>query len=316
MDFIKDTAAERHPFVQLLFLGLLALGGIIACFLVGAIIIYFSYGVDVMLNVFSGKANLEGSVGATKILLTVQQLLFFLAPALLLGITEGKGPNRFYGTSAPRFNWLAVVFLIMLVAVPFLGWITEANQKMHLPAALKQVEDWMRRLEDQGAETTKSILKMTSVGGLLINLLVIALMPAICEEFIFRGALQRTFLRWMGNPHVAIWVSAAIFSTIHFQFFGFFPRMFLGAMFGYIYFWTKSIWYTVFAHFLNNGYAVCVAFYLKKNKLPMDQDETAGLPWYFALISLTLTVALFAYLKQQTNQQELEAQSSHPHVNP
>lgn len=315
MDFIKETAQERHPFVQLLFLGLLALGGIIACFLVGAIVIYLSYGTDVMLNVFSGKANLEGSVGATKILLTVQQLLFFLAPALLLGITEGKGPNRFYGTARPSINWLAIVFLSMLVAVPFLGWITELNQKMHLPTALKQVEEWMRRLEDQGEDTTKAILKMSTIGGLLVNLFVIALMPAICEEFIFRGGLQRTFLRWMQNPHVAIWVSAAIFSAIHFQFFGFFPRMFLGAMFGYIYFWTKSIWYTVFAHFLNNGYAVCVAFYLQKNNLPMDQDDTAGLPWYFALISLALTVALFHYLKQQTKPQELEAQSTNPHVN-
>ncbi|MEE1947318.1 CPBP family intramembrane glutamic endopeptidase [Pedobacter sp. KR3-3] len=315
MDFIKETAGEKHPFVQLVFLGLLVGLGFIACILVSVLVIYLSYGTESMMAIFSGQLDLKGGAGATKILLTVQQLFFFLAPALLLGVTEGKNPNRFYGTAGPRINWLSLVFLIMLVAVPFMGWTTELNQKMHLPIALKKVEEWMRYLESQGEETTKAILKMSTVGGLLVNITVVALIPAICEEFIFRGALQRCFLRWMKNPHVAIWVSAAIFSTIHFQFFGFFPRMFLGAMFGYIYFWTKNIWYTVFAHFLNNAYAVCVAFYMQKHNLPIDKDDTAGLPWYVALISLALTVALFGSLKQQTKPKESIA-GIEPHPNP
>lgn len=313
MDFIKETAEEKHPFVQLVFLGLLVGLGFLAFAVVSVVVIYFGYGYNGMMNVFRGVRDL--STNSTKIVLVIQQLFLFLLPALLLGVTESKKPRQFYDVSSPRINTAAIVFFIMLVSVPFMGWINELNQKMHLPATLKWLEEWMRRLENQGAETTKAILKMTSLGGLLVNLFVIALVPAICEEFIFRGALQRTFLRWVKNPHVAIWISAAIFSTIHFQFFGFFPRLLLGALFGYIYFWTKSIWYTVFAHFLNNGYAVCVAFYLQKNKLPIDQDDTAGLTWYFALISLALTVALLGYLRQQAKEKELTVKSIDPHQN-
>lgn len=305
MDFIKETANEKHPVVQLIFLGLLVFGGILVCLAVSLVVIYLCYGQEVMLDLLAQKMDQSASVNATKILLTIQQLFVFLLPALLLGVTESKRPNHFYDLGRPQMGWLSVVFLLMIVSLPFMAWITGLNQQMSFPQSLKWLENWMRNLENEGAETTKAILKMTSLGALLVNLFVIALMPAICEEFIFRGALQRCFLRWMQNPHVAIWLSAAIFSAIHLQFFGFFPRMFLGAMFGYIYFFTKSIWYTVFAHFLNNGYAVCVAFYLQKNNLPIDQDETGGMTWYFAAISLVLTVALFRFLRDQTSEKEL-----------
>ena len=170
---------------------------------------------------------------------------------------------------------------------------------MTFPSTFKWLEKWMRELENQGEETTEAILKMNNIGGLFINLFVIAMIPAICEEFIFRGALQRVFIKMIRNPHVAIWIAAAIFSTIHFQFFGFFPRLFLGAAFGYIYFWTKSIWYTVFAHFLNNGYAVVIAYYFQKQNLPFKQADETSIAWYGYLISAILTLDLFSLLKKE-----------------
>jgi hypothetical protein len=176
---------------------------------------------------------------------------------------------------------------------------------MHLPSFLKDIEAWMRKMEDEGIATTMAILKMNSIRGFLINLTVIAVIPAICEEFIFRGSLQRTFLRIFKNPHVAIWTSAIIFSAIHFQFFGFFPRLFLGAAFGYIYFWTGSIWHAVLAHFLNNGFAVTMAFYFQKNNLPINQDENMAVSWYVYLISAILTIALFRILKDKTTKEKV-----------
>ena len=148
-------------------------------------------------------------------------------------------------------------------------------------------------------QTTKAILKMKNFGGFLINFLVVAIVPAICEEFLFRGALQRTFYRIFKNPHVAIWIGAIIFSAIHFQFFGFFPRMLLGAGLGYIYYYTRSIWYSVFAHLLNNGYAVVLAFYMQMKNLPIDSEE-ASMGWVACLISAILTLALFKILKEKT----------------
>lgn len=305
MDFITSTQQERTPFLQLLFIGFLAIAGLLVFAIIGFVIIYFAYGTDVLLNVASQKVNLNESANAFKILLTAQQLGLFLTPALLLAITESKKLNHFYEMAKPKVNILLIVFWMIIFALPFIAHINELNQKMSFPPFLKGIENWMRKLEDEGIATTKAILKMKNFGGFLINFLVIAIIPAICEEFLFRGALQRTFYRAFKNPHVAIWIGAIVFSAIHFQFYGFFPRMLLGAGLGYIYYFTGNIWYSVFAHLLNNGYAVILAFYMQMKNLPIDREE-ASMGWVVSLISAILTLALFNILKDKsTKQQEL-----------
>jgi membrane protease YdiL (CAAX protease family) len=290
---------ENSPFLQLLLLGAYALVGIIVIMIIGFVIAFLVYGTVLLKDIGWLNGNSTQYVGALKILLTAQQIGLFLVPAILLGITEGKAPQKFYGMKMPNISTLFLVFLIMLCSTPLMSLVNELNQKMILPDFLKGLEEWMRKLENEGAKTTETILKMSSVGGFLINLIVIAIVPAICEEFIFRGALQRTVLRIIKNPHFAIWTSAIIFSTIHFQFFGFFPRLLLGAGFGYIYFWTGSIWYTIFAHFLNNAYAVSVAWYFQKHNLPIDTDDGTSFAWYGYVISAVLTIALFKLLKDK-----------------
>jgi len=299
MQYIPPVKEENHPFLQLLILGVSAFIGLIIFIIIGFVICLAIYGFDLLQNMdwMTGKGL--KNIGALKILVTAQQIGLFLVPAIVLSIFEGKAPQNFYGMKAPKLNLLLIVFLLMLCSIPFMGLINEWNMAMHLPDFLSGLEKWMRKLEDDGMLTTKAILAGSSIGALLINLLVIAVTPAICEEIIFRGGLQRTFLRWIKNPHVAIWTSAIIFSTIHFQFFGFFPRLFLGAAFGYIYFWTGSLWYAAFAHFLNNGYAVTVAWYMQRNNLPIDKADDMNMAWYGYLISAILTLALFWILKEK-----------------
>lgn len=300
MQTIKLPREENNPYLQLLFLMLFAVVGVFVFIVIGFIVAFLIYGPGLIKDMSWLNGTDAEYIPALKIILTAQQLGLFLTPAILLAITEGKKPNRFYGMSMPKANSLLIVILIMAASTPAMGFINELNQQMHLPNFLKGVENWMREMEDEGMVTTMAILKMNSISGYLINLTVIAVIPAICEEFIFRGGLQRTFLRIFKNPHVAIWTSAIIFSAIHFQFFGFFPRLFLGAAFGYIYFWTGSIWHAVLAHFLNNGFAVTMAFYFQKNNLPINQDENMAVSWYVYLISAILTIALFRILKDKT----------------
>jgi len=304
MQLSQPVREENHPFLQLLILGISAFVGVIVFILIGIAICIAIYGLDLIQNMdwMTGK-DLK-YIGALKIVVVAQQIGLFLVPAIILAVFEGKKPQRFYGFSVPKINLLAIVFLIMLCSIPVMGWINEKNMAMHLPDFLKGLEKWMRKMEDEGEVTTKAILNGTSFGALVINLLVIAVTPAICEELIFRGGLQRTLARWFKNPHVAIWTSAIIFSTIHFQFFGFFPRMFLGAAFGYIYFWTGSLWYTVFAHFINNGYAVTIAWYLQRNNMPIDKLDDTKIPLYGVIISAILTLALFWILKEKTTKKE------------
>lgn len=111
--------------------------------------------------------------------------------------------------------------------------------------------------KEQEMETLVNLL-INEVGiiAFISNILVIALLAALTEEFLFRGAIQRIIEKWTANYHIVIWTAAIVFSAIHLQFYGFVPRMLLGAYFGYLLYWTKSIWAPVLAHFINNAVAV------------------------------------------------------------
>jgi len=305
MEFTQTIKQENSPFIQLLLLGVYALIGLLVAMAIGFGVAFFLYGPALIKDTSWLSGNDPKLFGAVKILLTAQQIGLFLTPAFLLALTEGKKPQNFYGLKKPMLTPLILVLLIMVFSMPIMSWVNETNQKMVLPEFLKGIENWMRAMEDEGAKTTAAILKMKSISDFLITLFVVAVVPAICEEFVFRGALQRIFLRWIRNPHVAIWISAIIFSAIHFQFYGFFPRLFLGAAFGYIYFWTRSLWYTIFAHFLNNGFTVGIAWYFQRNNMPLDGDQDIPVQWYGYIISALFTLALFKSLKDKTTKKEL-----------
>jgi membrane protease YdiL (CAAX protease family) len=287
---------EQSPFVQVLYLFLFAIIGLVVFAVIGFAIVFFTSGMD---GLRAAAVNDYRDVSAFKILLVSQQIGLFLVPAVLLAVVERKKLPQFYGLAAPKVNLLLLVAVLSICWMPVMGLSNEWNQKMVFPEFLKGIERWMREMEDSMMKTTEAILKMKTISALLVNLFVIAVVPAICEEFIFRGAVQRTIFRIKSNPHVAIWLSAIIFSTIHFQFYGFLPRVLLGAAFGYVYFWTGSIWYAVFAHFLNNAYAVIVAYYLQANNLSYTNAEDVQMPWYGYLISAILTLALFVQISRK-----------------
>lgn len=290
--------SENSPYLQMLYILLFAFGGLIVFAVLGIAIVFFIDGFE---GVKGTAANDYRYISSFKILLVAQQIGLFLAPAVLLSIVERKRLPKFYGMKAPKVNLLLLVAILSICWMPLMAFANEWNQKMVFPEFLKGVERWMREMENSATKATEAILKMNNPVALFVNLLVIAVTPAICEEFIFRGAVQRIIFRLKSNPHVAIWLSAAIFSAIHFQFYGFLPRLLLGAAFGYVYFWTGSIWYAVFAHFLNNAYAVSVAYYLQVNNQSYTNAEDIQMPWYGYLISAILTLALFKFLKNTTD---------------
>ena len=302
----QTVSGDREPFLQLVVLFGLVFLGLIVASVVSFVFGFFTYGTEVLKDPSLLANTTPANIGYLKIQLVIQQVLTFLLPALLLAVIEKRKIGQFYGLKTPKLSLLLTVFLIMFCSTPILGYVNELNLKMHLPGFLKGLENLIRNLEDSMALTTAAILNMDTVFGWLVNLLVIALVPAICEEFLFRGGLQRTLLRLITNKHVAVWAGAIIFSAIHLQFFGFFPRMFLGAAFGYIYLWTGSIKYTIFAHFLNNGYAVTIAYYLQKNNIPIEKADEINIAWYGYFISAFLTIALFWILKDKAGAKEIK----------
>jgi hypothetical protein len=140
----------------------------------------------------------------------------------------------------------------------------------------------------------------------LVNLFVVAVLPALGEELLFRGALQGTLLKHTKNIHLSIWVSAALFSAIHMQFFGFFPRMILGAMFGYLVVWGGSLWYSIWAHFINNAAMVLLMYFIYKEKLDADLETLGGNDgdWMYVVASVLIGGLLLWLFKENTGRED------------
>ncbi len=135
------------------------------------------------------------------------------------------------------------------------------------------------------------------MGELIIALFVIAVLPAIGEELVFRGLIQNELKRLTQNVHVAIWVSALLFSAFHLQFFGFVPRLLLGALFGYLYYWSGNLSMAVLAHFTNNAVAVFSLYYYQQGTLEYNAESTEAFPLSVILTSGVFTSLLLLYFR-------------------
>ena len=291
-------SADRHPFISLIILLGLILTGAIIFTIIGAVIGGLVYGMPDLLKFFAG--DLSANLSLTKIVQIASSTGMFIIPALFFARIESRDWQDYLRLKSPLPVLIILTILLMFISVPLLELSVEVNTSMKLPAFLGEMEEWMRRQEDQMAELTKHLLTMKTVGALLVNLLMLAVIPAIGEEFIFRGCLQRLFKEITGNHHIAIWLTAIIFSAIHMQFYGFIPRMLLGAMFGYLLVWSNSLWLPILAHFVNNATAVITAYVFQQQGKTLDQlNEPQTGSWPAYLISLFGTAALLWYFYQK-----------------
>ena len=213
---------------------------------------------------------------------------------------------------SPRPVWVILGVLCMAASFPFVSWIGEMNAEMHLPAALSGIEKWMKAMETQSSKTSEILLNDRSYIGLILNLFTIAFVAAFSEELFFRAALQRTLTDTRINYHLGIWIAAFVFSAIHMQFFGFFPRLILGAILGYLFYFTENIWVSILAHFLNNGFVVVLGFFSKTEVSlnPLEkgkEDFDVSFGWPFAVISLIVVISLFVLLRKITINKKGEA---------
>ncbi len=297
-DIQKST--HSHPVMQLVYLLLFATIGGIVFGVIGLIFYGFLFGAGGFTSLLSADANTMDVNFLRVVQISSSIGIFIAGPIAYAQVEKYKLASYFHFNKPFDPSLLLTVLALMLLGAPLLELIASLNQKMALPEFLKGIELWMKEKEEQAAELTKQLLIMKSVGDLAINLLMIAVIPAIGEELLFRGGLQNILTRWFKNPHTAIWVTAIIFSAIHVQFFGFFPRMLLGALFGYLLLWGKNIWLPIFAHFINNASAVIMAFVMQKQGKSLDEIEKAeAFEFWGYLVSAIITlILLVAYYKQ------------------
>ena len=253
------------------------------------------------------------SVGSLKWVQLFQSVAMFLLPPLCMAYLWSEQPlvwlklkrksneERGYGI------WAMILMLVALPAINLLGYL---NQQMTLPAFLEPLEQWMKNAEENAKVLTEQFLNVTTYGGLIINLLLMALLPAVAEELTFRGMLQKLF---QGSkvaespsakvPHIAIWVTAILFSAIHMQFYGFLPRMLMGALFGYVLVWTGSLWVPILMHFTNNAMAVLLYFMTQRAGWDMEKVDTIGTndTLWLGVVSMILTiVGIYAFRRSTT----------------
>lgn len=228
--------------------------------------------------------------------LQFSQSLSFIIPPLLFSYLHSRSLSSYIKLKAyapTRFYLLAAI--AMLVVSPFISWLVLVNEKMNLPEAFFTLESWMKSSEAAAAKLTEAFLAVDTIGELAINLLIMALMAAVGEEFLFRGVLQRMLHERLNNVHAAVITTAVIFSAFHMQFYGFLPRLVLGTMLGYLFYFSGSIWIPVLAHFVNNAAGVLGNYLYRKKLISINPDDEAIFPTYSVIISLVLTLLIFYY---------------------
>lgn len=198
----------------------------------------------------------------------------FLVPALLFAFCQdGKWFHYNKADRRPYYLLVNVTLVLSIVILPIVAILNQWNQALTLPESMAGLEKLMKSLEAKSEDILQLLTFNHTYATLAANLLVLALLPAVCEEFLFQGTLQAFISDKSGKPHLAIWLTAFIFSTIHFQFYGFIPRFLLGAYLGYLFYWSRSLWLPILAHFLHNALSILVEFTLAGRGILTDEME-------------------------------------------
>jgi uncharacterized protein len=294
----SSQARRPHPAVTILLLLFLALAGMFVGALLGIELYKIFSSSDVnLLEVLQDMENPR----MRPILYAAQggATLFgmIVAPLVLLTSMRFRVANLLAYKNIPLYIFL-VTALIVIFSFGFNSMIMKWNQELVLPEFMQGFEEWARAREAEAARQTEAITKMTGVQDLLIALVVIAILPGIGEELVFRGVIQNEIHFASRNIHVAVWFSAILFSAIHFQFFGFVPRVLLGAMFGYLYYWSGSLWIAIAAHVVNNGMQVLALYYYQQGDFDFDLEQPEAIPLTAVIISALVTGGLLYYFYQ------------------
>lgn len=212
--------------------------------------------------VLSTIIMMRGQTATTmRIATLINDIIMFVMPPVICAVIYSYRPAEYLRVaSAPGLTPLILAVGTMICSIPMMNMIIEWNEGLSLPSSLAAMESWMREAEQRAGDTVNTLMGGSSAGSLILSILIVGVLAGFSEELFFRGGIQRLLVSGRVNPHVAIWVTAFLFSAIHLQFFGFFPRLLLGAFFGYLLYWTKNLWVPIVCHILNNSIVATVTW--------------------------------------------------------
>ena len=312
--------SNADPFLQVIVLFLLSFMGIAVFLFMANGLISAVWGV----SFFTDPASIQDYanpqiVQVNRILLMFQHIGMFVVPAIIFGILVSTNWKKYLGFNSMKIAFVIGSILVMISALPLINALSWLNMQIKLPEFLSGLENILGGMEDGAADLTKAITQTDNPWIFAFNILVVALLPAIGEEMVFRGALMPILIKWTGKKHLGVWISAALFSAMHMQFYGFFPRLMLGALLGYIFLWSRSLWAPIIAHFTNNALAVFLLFMMSKGKISEELDSFA--PTGSDLILLVISVAfvggiLYLFYRNKSDKELVALVERDPGDNP
>ncbi len=241
----------------------------------------------------------------------MQNLMAFILPAVIVAwLSKPSAPMRYLGaTTAVSWKWIAAAVVLFILMLPALNQIIFWNAHFTFPSSMSGIETTMREWEQNAAEMTEVILAGNSWSTLISGVLIVGVITGIAEETFFRAGLQKAFTSAGVNPHIAVWGAAFIFSAVHFQFFGFIPRLLLGAMFGYLYYYSGSLWTAAFVHALNNSIVVVCSWLSARGAGAVNPEQigvsSTGISWLFVLSCLATTLFIILLIRKHHGAKEL-----------
>lgn len=303
MDNISDNSHSfraRSPWFSFFILIFLVLCGLFVGQLLGlvAVMLIYQYDVTTIQNMILDLTSYpEAKVPIYIIQFFTALSTFIVAPILFLKyFSKQSVPDFFLNRTYSAIIYIITFFVVisfMYVNSLFVEW----NAQLTLPEFMKGFEDWAYEKEQQAKVLTEFLTRFDSFSQFLLGVLVIAIIPAIGEELLFRGLIQNQMHAITKNIHWAIWITGFLFSAMHLQFYGLIPRMLLGVLFGYMYYWSGNLIFPIIAHFINNAFTITMLYLFQLKTIEYDLETETSIPWYAALISLVMGTALLVYFR-------------------
>ncbi len=300
--FLKGVFKDSPFIAQLVVVITLSFIGVIAAMTICSALILYQCGfsIEAVTDVLNHQEEYPSMMRTIQFFSALGAFVF---PAIWAGYLFSEDKKIYLHTDTPvPYSTLVWTVLSMVFAIPVLNFTLDLNQQLVLPEGLKALEEWMKQSEEAMAKATEAMMYAENLKALLFNIIIIAVFAGIGEEFMFRGVLQNIFRKAIKNEHVVIWVVAVIFSAIHFQFYGFVPRLLMGAYFGYLLYYTKSIWVPVLAHFTNNFIGVMTFYYFQDDIDKMKEMDALGTgsTWWLAVASIALWLWAFWQIQKKS----------------
>ena len=244
--------------------------------------------------VFITKSN-PNDLNALRFMQISSQIFTFVLPPIIYALLVKEKPTNDLGLKKSKILWvligIAMIFLIMPLNSVFAEW----NANLTLPDSMSRIEYLMKQMQEAATEMIEKFVNVDTVGGLILNLFMSAGLAALGEELLFRSIIQTSLIKICKNAHIGILIASAIFSFIHFEFYGFVPRLILGMLLGYMFYFSGSIWIPMLMHFLNNGTVVLVYFLNNKGITNIDVDTFGQTSIPILIISIVVMIVLFIF---------------------